>query len=496
MTTNNVDTKHKDYTEREKDWKMINDIKAGERVMKEAKTEYVPKLEGQNAEQYKRYIARGSFYNGFARTVQGMTGSILRKPAEVEVPKEMNDYLENITVSNNSFTELSRTVSSEVLSTGRYGLLVDMPISNENNKEKPYIAPYDALNILNWRSDRIDGKDKLTFLVLREYLEIPNTEDSVFKTDEVTQIRVFRLIAIDESGNDEESVNGQLVVDVYKENTNYKGKNDTRWNFDSTYEPKKMGKRLTEIPFVFINALDSSPTPSAPPLLDLAFLNVSHWRLTVDHHHGLHFTALPTAWAAGFPVSKEGNLKIGSLTAWVSKDNKARCGFLEFSGEGLGAIKKEITDTESQMASMGGRLLREPKKGVEAAETARINQTADSVSLTTIANSISSGLTQALRYVAFWMNYNENKVNVQMNTDFIDTKLSPQDITALLQSYQRDAISLDTFLYNLKAGEVLPPHRTEDEEKELIVSEKDEPFKKDPGLVLEDDDLDIEEDEE
>ena len=221
MTTNNVDTKHKDYTEREKDWKMINDIKAGERVMKEAKTEYVPKLEGQNAEQYKRYIARGSFYNGFARTVQGMTGSILRKPAEVEVPKEMNDDLENITVSNNSFTELSRTVSSEVLSTGRYGLLVDMPISNENNKEKPYIAPYDALNILNWRSDRIDGKDKLTFLVLREYLEIPNTEDSVFKTDEVTQIRVFRLIAIDESGNDEESVNGQLVVDVYKENTNY-----------------------------------------------------------------------------------------------------------------------------------------------------------------------------------------------------------------------------------------------------------------------------------
>jgi hypothetical protein len=367
---------------------------------------------------------------------------------------------------------MARSVTDEVLSEGRYGLLVDMPTSNENNKEKPYIAAYTALNILNWRSDRVDGKDKLTFLVLREYVEQPDTDDSVFKTEEVTQIRVFRLLDEEE----EESVNGRLSVKVYKENTNYKGKRDTRWTLDSEYEPKKMGVRLTSIPFVFINALDSSPTPSAPPLLDLAFLNVSHWRLTVDHHHGLHFTALPTAWAAGFPVGKEGKLRIGSETAWVSKDPKASCGFLEFTGAGLGAIKTEIRDTESQMASMGGRLLREPKKGVEAAETAHINQTADSVSLTTISDSISSGLTDILKIVAFWMNYNESKVNVQMNTDFIDTKLSPQEITALLQSYQSNAISLDTFLYNLKQGEVLPPKRTEDEEKEMIEAEGNEAF--------------------
>jgi hypothetical protein len=35
------------------------------------------------------------------------------------------------------------------------------------------------------------------------------------------------------------------------------------------------------------------------PLADVMVLNLDHYRLDAGYKHGLHFTALPTAWVAG-----------------------------------------------------------------------------------------------------------------------------------------------------------------------------------------------------
>ena len=182
-------------------------------------------------------MKRGSFYNGFSRTVQGMTGSILRKDPDIEVPKEIEDILPNITASNKSFYELTRSTCDEVISFGRLGLLVDMPSENTSGKAHPYIALYKAQDILNWRSERVDGEDKLTMLVLREIVQETNPAD-VFSSDEVEQIRVLRLIDIE--GN--ESVTGQLEVAIYKEQKSGKGKKQ-QWVEVEKFEPSILGKR-------------------------------------------------------------------------------------------------------------------------------------------------------------------------------------------------------------------------------------------------------------
>ena len=36
------------------------------------------------------------------------------------------------------------------------------------------------------------------------------------------------------------------------------------------------------------------------PLEDIIAVNLDHYRLDADFKHGLHFTALPTAWVSGF----------------------------------------------------------------------------------------------------------------------------------------------------------------------------------------------------
>jgi hypothetical protein len=68
------------------------------------------------------------------------------------------------------------------------------------------------------------------------------------------------------------------------------------------------------------------PAPGAGRL-DVIAVNLDHYRLDAAFKHGMHFTALPTAWVSGF--DKEDSLRIGSSTAWTTETVGASAGFLE-----------------------------------------------------------------------------------------------------------------------------------------------------------------------
>jgi hypothetical protein len=68
-------------------------------------------------------------------------------------------------------------------------------------------------------------------------------------------------------------------------------------------------KYLPRLDVVFHGAFHSRPEIGWMPLADVMVLNLDHYRLDADYKHGLHFTALPTAWVAGF--DKPTRLTIG-----------------------------------------------------------------------------------------------------------------------------------------------------------------------------------------
>jgi hypothetical protein len=59
-------------------------------------------------------------------------------------------------------------------------------------------------------------------------------------------------------------------------------------------------------------------------------------------------------------------------------------------------------------------------------------------------------------------------IEVELNTDFVDTKILPQELTALMGAWQSGAISHETFLHNMKKGEILPVGVTVEDEKDRI----------------------------
>jgi hypothetical protein len=246
-----------------------------------------------------------------------------------------------------------------------------------------------------------------------------------------------------------------------------------RWDLIETRTPLRRGRPLPLIPFVFHGPSHSRPAVAKLPLADIIAVNLDHYRLDADYKHGMHFTALPTAWVSGFP--KEVELSIGSRTAWVSETPGATAGYLEFTGQGLSSFERALERDERLMAVLGSRLLHDQKKVGETAEAIRLRQSGEDSVLTAIAASLSESLTQVLRWV-YWWNSTEAVPNaltkadvlIRLNTDFGIQGMESKDLTAVVAAWQAGAISQDTMLELFRKGEILPDGRTNADEVGLI----------------------------
>ncbi len=213
--------------------------------------------------------------------------------------------------------------------------------------------------------------------------------------------------------------------------------------------PRRLGKPLPLIPFVFHGPRHSRPDVDRGPLEDIIAVNLDHYRLDADFKHGLHFTALPTAWVSGF--DKGASLRIGSSTAWVSETPGATAGFLEFTGQGLTTFERAMDRDERLMTVLGSRMLEEAKRVGETATAIELRQSGEYSILGGVAFSVSESLTQVLRWVYWWNSTEElpddvsdEQVLMQLNTDFSTKGLASQDVQAIVAAWQAGAISQDT----------------------------------------------------
>jgi hypothetical protein len=209
------------------------------------------------------------------------------------------------------------------------------------------------------------------------------------------------------------------------------------------------------------------------PLGDVIAVILDHYRLDADYKHGMHFTALPTAWVSGF--EKNAKLRIGASAAWVTENAGATAGFLEYTGQGLTTFERAMDRDERLMAILGARLLETQKRVGETSEAIELRQSGENSILGSLAASVGMSLTQVLRW-AYWWNSTEEwpddvtkeKVCIELNTDFSTKGLSAQEITAVVGAWQSGALSRDSMLELFRRGEVLPEGRTNEEEERLV----------------------------
>jgi hypothetical protein len=453
---------HPQYDKRHRHWQIMRDVAAGEDAVKEAGKTYLPRLGGQDDEQYAAYKLRAGFYNATGRTVDGLSGMIFRKPPMVTAPESMSAFLDDVTLDAVGLQAFCEMCVEEVLVPGRAGIWVNFPqvepggitaAQAERMNLRPFWTLYTAESILDWKIGHIDNRTELVQVRLEETVTDDMVDDE-FGHDEVEQIRVLELVGDGEDGT------GPLY---YQQRLFRKDAGGGWAQFGEPIIPKMAGERMAFIPFVFLGPRDATPSVSKPPLLDLAMVNLSHYRTEADLEHGAHFTALPTPYCFGVSENEVPD-SIGPEKLWTATSKDVVVGLLEFQGQGLEALEKRRQVKEDQMAALGARMLAPEKRQAEAAETAQIHRQGEMSVLASMAMSISVGLTRALEIARDWMQLTGD-VKIDLNRDFTPTPMTAQQMLALFQMVQGGRISQRTFFENLKEGEIVAPERTFEEEE-------------------------------
>jgi hypothetical protein len=449
--------RHPRYTAFASSWRTMRRCYDGEDDVKAAGEEYLPMKSGTRKikdlkvrqQAYDDYQFRAEFPELVAPTVRGALGTILDTAAVIELPQGLEPLRERATIDGLTLDQLHRRVATELLITGRYGLIPGI------RNGAPYLAGYRAEAITNWED--VDGD--LDFLILDE--KACRLDRETGKWSDVEQYRECAII------------NGAYVSRIWT-----KAKDGT-WE-SGAYEPalkrpvNGRAAALDAIPFVFIGCNDLTPAPDDVPLYGLAKIALKIYRLDADYQNGLHMTAEPTPVVSGYENPKtsleNGEVPngIGAGVIWVLKPG-GDAKFLEFSGPGLAAQASAIQSALDRAVSLGAHLLAgTQQRSVESGEALKLRLGAKVTTLKTIAMASAAGLERALKHAASWVGENEDAVKVTPNLDFFDRILSAQEITAIVAGWQASAYSWESAFWRLQKGGAVPPDRTPEEERELI----------------------------
>jgi hypothetical protein len=438
-----VTNRHKQYLSMAPLWRRVRDVLEGSDTVKNRNIDYLPRLGLQKEVEYQAYKTRANFYGATSRSVDGVCGMVFRKNPTIGGPDQTQEIIDRASGSVGRFVDVCRLAFYEVVALSRFGLLVDMPKKPINGISNPYLIPYQAEDIINWKWTMVNGEPVTSMVVLEERYDVDGPD--LFTSIEKVRYRVLFLD------------NGIYRQQVWEE-VQALPHGKTELVVVKDIVPNVMGVPFKSLPFQFFGGSGGNPTVEIPTILDMVDLNLSHYRTSADLEHGRHFTALPTPWAVGFPTQDE--YHIGSSVAWVSSDPSARAGFLEFSGAGLASLERAQEEKEKKMSSLFSRML----EGAGPAETATavsMRHAGEQGVIQALANDVSLGLTQCAKWIMRMSGVSSEEtldtVEVLLNTELVSIGPDTALLDALIRAMQAGAMRKETVIYQMSKMGLLPP---------------------------------------
>jgi hypothetical protein len=442
----------------------MRDAIAGDRIVKEKNTLYLPKRSGFNQmsdagrEEYAHYLLRAQFPRVVAPTIRGMLGVIHRRAADVKVPKVLEPIFEKATPDGAPLETLHKRITYELLSTGRYTLFVDAP--SEGDDDFPYIAGYDAEHLINWSrfndffvfDESSIARDGFVWTPYNKYRVLKYEADpadvlaNVDNPDYVPQKR-YTVTVFDRTTDEAQAVQVEPTI--------------------------RGGKAWDEIPCVVIGSTDVRVDIDEIPLLGVAQAAYAGYRLDADYRYQLFMSGQETL----VMTNAEGKDIPKAVGAGVilTLPEQSDCKYVGPSGKGIEMHRTAIQDEKDNAASAGVKLFDAKEKAAESGDALRIRFAGQTASLTSIAISSAQGLEKALKFAAKMVGADPDQVQVRPNLSFVESVMTGQDALNMMQLWQGHAISKETLYEALQKGEIASTERTFEDEQALIEDEMPPP---------------------
>ncbi len=419
--TYGVKTQHREYQANVDRWQKIRDVLNANCKHHLRDVGACEPDKNYAAKRTKDYRDGAIFYNFTKRTLAGMVGAVMRKPPEIKLPESLSYLMDNCDGSGLGLIQQAQDVLGWIDAVGRGGLLVDSPSAEgatmaEQNAGKlnPRIVFYSEQNIINWHEERRGSTKELTQVVLRELFEYKTSQSEfIWEVGEV-----YRVL---------ELVEGKYQQRVFT--FSYEG--ELLGDFE-LIEPRTKSGPLNYIPFQFLGADNNDPSVDAPPLEPLADVNIGHYRNSADVEESAFIAGQPTLFTApgqdvtyqSFKEANPDGIRLGSRTGhWLGAGGNA---FMVQAPE-VNISRELMKDKEDQAVKIGAQLIT-PTVQVTA-EAARLQRGADTSIMATIAQNVSMGYENAIKWCADLMKAT-GEIVFELNTEFFMQPMTAQDRAA------------------------------------------------------------------
>lgn len=439
---------HPLYADKVQDWKDCRASYKGERHVKEQGIEYLPptgaqELDGMGpnqlgAKSYAAYKLRARFPDYMRVAVQAFSGVLHQKPAKIELPAIMEPLRERATVSGEDLLTLIRRINEEQLTTGRLGLLADMPLVPDQTNPMPYLATYTPESIRNWDDSQDDSQLRHINLVV---LDETGPKREGFTWIEQERYRVLQLGKLQENESSATYSQGVFEGKTYDES--------------QMLPPALRGKTLNAIPFSFINSQDILGDPDEPPLLGLVRLCFAIYRSDADYRQNLYMQGQDTLVTIGLrnsegsgPISADsgGDVLRTGAGARIDLDIDGDAKYIGVNSQGL-AEQRQALEADHSRAQQAAGQLANAKSGAndESGEALRTRRRAQTATLKSIALTGAQGLQNVLRNVATWLGADPEEVIVHPNLEFDDLDMAAKELVDLMTARSMGApLSLES----------------------------------------------------
>jgi hypothetical protein len=420
------------WRNQEPHWVLIEDLIGGSYELRRRHRRYLPQEPRELDEAYDNRLARSVCPPYYIRLERMLAGMLTRKPVRLnDVSDVVREQLFDVDLQGNDLNVWCYEACRKMVRYGHIGVLVDAPSAGELGR--PYWVTYTPREILGWRTELIDGAQKLTQLRLLEKVIEPDGE---YGEKEVEQVRVLTPGAFEIHRHD---AKGQFVVHDSGTTT------------------------MDHIPFAIAYSNRVNFMESRPPLEDIANLNLKAYQVQSDLDNQLHISAVPMLAFYGFPQSAE-EVSAGPGEA-ISFPSDGRAEYIAPPSNAFDSQFRRLDQLASQINELGLSAVLGQKLSAETAESKRIDRSQGDSTMMVIAQNMQDLIDNCLAHHAHYLNIEEVGSSF-VNRDFLGTRLEPQEIQALLQLYTAGTITQKTLLDQLYEGEVLGDEFDVEEELE------------------------------
>jgi hypothetical protein len=174
------------WRNQEPHWILIEDLIGGSYELRRRHRRYLPQEPRELDEAYDNRLARSVCPPYYIRLERMLAGMLTRKPVRLnDVSDVVREQLFDVDLQGNDLNVWCYEACRKMVRYGHIGVLVDAPAAGSQGR--PYWVTYSPREILGWRTELIDGAQKLTQLRL---LEKVIEADGEYGEKEVEQVRV------------------------------------------------------------------------------------------------------------------------------------------------------------------------------------------------------------------------------------------------------------------------------------------------------------------